>query len=132
MGIFANLGSALFGKAKMQPNAQNKSSPITATDVMGMSGSASESNVFDYHFNPVPLMRTPGPAYIAPLLQFQEYPKNLVEGKGGIMYHQSFKSFQPLTETTQNRPVISGTSGITTGQVYFQPLTDTSSNTTAG
>lgn len=136
MGFFANLGGAMFGKAKAQAPAEYEPPPaIGSRDVMGMSGSALEMNgraPFEYHFNPVPINRTPGPAYVSPLLQFQEYPKNVVEGWGGIAYKRGFQPHEPLTAFAQSRPVPSGTSGVIHGQVFYQPLADTNGNTVAG
>jgi hypothetical protein len=136
MGIFANLGQSLFGKAKNSPAPEDdEPSKLTQTDVVGLSGSALENispNQFQYHFNPRPLQRNPGPAYISPLLQFQEYPRNVVEGWGGIAYKRGFQSFEPMTVHQVNTPVPSGTSGIIHDQIYYQPLADTHGNTTAG
>lgn len=135
MGFFANLGGAMFGKAKAQAPAENEPQIITTTDVMGMSGSALEMGgkaPFEYHFNPQRLPNGPGPAYVSPLLQFQEYPRNVVEGWGGIAYKRGFQPFESLGAVVQNRPVVSGTSGIQHGQVFYQPLADTNGNTTVG
>lgn len=136
MGLFANLGGAMFGKAKAQAPAEYQSQPaIGVRDVASLSGNALELQgraSFDYHFNPVPINRTPGPAYVSPLVQFQEYPRNVVEGWGGIAYKRGFQPYESMTAIAQNNPVASGTSGIVHGQVYYQPLADTSSNTIAG
>lgn len=139
MGIFSKLGGAMFGKSASQPvesqGADNDPRySASQMDVAGLSGSSLEKGnpEFQYHFNPRPLPRNPGPAYHMPLLQFQEYPKNLIEGKGGIAYKESFKPFEPLTGTVTHQSVVSGTSGIIHDSIYFQPLADTSSNTTAG
>lgn len=139
MGLFSKLGDAMFGKSKIQATGsqgKDKDPRYSATqmDVGGLSGSALEKGnpPFQYHFNPRPPVKTPGPAYISPLLQFQEYPRNLVEGWGGIAYKRSFQPFEPLTEIVQHQAIASGTSGVIHDQIYFQPLADTSANTTAG
>ena len=139
MGILSAIGNAMFGKATVQPaeaQGADKDPRYSATqmDVAGLSGSALEMGnpPFQYHFNPRPVARQPGPAYRSPLLQFQEYPKNLVEGWGGIAYKRGFMPFEPLTQIVEHNSVVSGTSGIIHDQIYFQPLADTSANTSAG
>ena|ERR1700722_432820 len=82
--------------------------------------------VWDYHFNPVPVARQPGPAYHAPLLQFQEYPPTAIMGNAGIQVGQFFRPFEPMTVNQVNTPVVTGGSGYIQGQFYGAPLIDTS------
>jgi len=79
-----------------------------------------------YMFNPVGIP-LPGQAYHAPLLQFQDYPQNMVQG-AGVLVQSFFKPFEPQWLTQQLQPVTGGTSGTIAGQVFFQPLTDTGNN----
>lgn len=139
MNFFSKIGNAMFGKSTSQPIDEQDIDfdprySAKQMDVGGLSGSALEMGdpQFQYHFNPRPPVKTPGPAYISPLLQFQEYPKTIVEGWGGIAYKEFFKAFEPLTVTIETVPVPSGTSGIIHDQLYYQPLADTSANTMAG
>jgi hypothetical protein len=86
----------------------------------------------EYNFNPVPVPQA-GPAYHAPLLQFQTYPQNLVQGHGGVLVKRFFHSFEPQWLNQPLQPVNGGTSGIITGQVVSQPLVDTTgANTSVG
>lgn len=85
----------------------------------------------DYVFNPVGTPQ-PGPAYHAPMLQFQTYPKNLVQGHGGVLVQRFFQPFEAQWLNAPLQPVNGGTSGTITGQVAFQPLIDTTQNSTVG
>lgn len=76
-----------------------------------------------YMFNPVGIP-LPGQAYHAPLLQFQDYPYNTVQDRGTLV-QRFFRPYTPLTYVQQLQPVNGGTSGIITGQNFFQPLVDT-------
>jgi hypothetical protein len=81
---------------------------------------------------PYPRVRSPqslpGVGYTTALMQFQEYPENLVQGHGGVMVARFFKSFEPQFSNAVNTPVNAGTSGTIAGQVWAQPLTDTTSS----
>ena len=107
--------NALFGSKRKNGATENVNAP--APRIAGAP--------FDYHFNPVALPNAPGPAYVAPLLQFQEYPRTMVQG-AGIAYARGFQAFEPMTVQQQLQPVLSGTSGSLHGQLFGQPLTDTS------
>lgn len=126
-GILGFVGAALFGSATPTDdidgyNSGDNTNPVSDPLVIPQKPQAD----FQYHFNPQRLPRNPGPAYLAPLLQFQEYPRTVVEGNGGIHYTRPFEAFQPNFETTSLQPVISGTSGDMHGQIFYQPLMDTS------
>lgn len=121
--FFEQVGNALFG---VSPATDDD---FVSDDVNPVSDPVSVPNAradFQYHFNSRPLERNPGVAYHSPLLQFQEYPQNMVEGNGGIHYTKPFEAFQPNFHTTALQPIVSGTSGDIHGQIFYQPLMDTS------
>jgi hypothetical protein len=86
---------------------------------------------FPVQYEPMPYprigvsYRQPGPGYVSAVLQFQEYPQNLVQGHGGVMVQKYFKSFEPQFSNALSTPVNGGTSGTIAGQTWSQPLTDT-------
>lgn len=115
-----------FGKLfKKSPTAINDTASGTG---LGVYNGPSEP---EYRFNTVGF-RQPGIAYHSPLLQFQTYPANLVQGHGGVLVQRFFQPFEPQWLNQPLQPVSGGTSGTITGQTAFQPLVDTSSNTSVG
>jgi hypothetical protein len=111
----------------------------SASDGTGMADGATGLGTYTgsgepaYRFNTVGF-RQPGPAYHAPLLQFQTYPETSLSGNGGVLVNRFFHSQEPQWLNQPLQPVNGGTSGIITGQTAFQPLIDTSntSNTSVG
>lgn len=107
--------------------------PTTVGESNGATGLGMYTGPADpeYRFNTVPTPQ-PGPAYHSPMLQFQTYPKNLVQGHGGVLVQRFFQSFEPQWFNQPLQPVTGGTSGTISGQTAFQPLIDTSNNSTVG
>lgn len=110
-----------------------KRSPTTVNETASGTGWGTYNGPSEpeYHFNTVGF-RQPGIAYHSPLLQFQTYPANLVQGNGGVLVQRFFRSFESQWLTQPLQPVSGGTSGTITGQTAFQPLVDTTNNSTVG
>jgi hypothetical protein len=135
MGFMSKIGGALFGRATTQNRSEFDSAPVDIGQVEAMSGSRLESLGGNLHYN-FSATQVPGPGSSASSLsQFQEYPRNVVEGWGGRAYNANAvpKGFEPLVYATQMQPVISGTSGISHGTVWLQPVAmPPTANTTMG
>lgn len=101
------------------------------TDKVNGSRTGPAYNGVPFEPQPYPRLRTayrqPGPGLVSAILQFQEYPENLVQGHGGVMVQSFFKSCEPQFSNALNTPVNGGTSGTIAGQTWAQPLTDTTS-----
>lgn len=124
MDFFARIGAAIFGRDNNPTEIQDMFD--AGVDVL-TSPAPRANSTFEYHFNVAPLPRNPGPAYISALLQFQEYPRNNVQGAGYLTNPNGyFRAFAPLDVVQINTPIPSGTSGVQTGGLRFGPLLDTS------
>jgi hypothetical protein len=117
---------SFFSRFFKKPVTENNQD-IGATGLTGYNGQVDPG----YRFNTVGF-RQPGIGYHSPLLQYQEYPRNLVQGNGGVLVQRFFQPFEPQWLNQPLQPVSGGTSGTITGQTAFQPLVDTSGNTSVG
>jgi hypothetical protein len=115
----------MFGKP--EPQAVSSGTAMQQTGI-----ATPNQNIYEeeYHFTKVGF-RQPGIAYISPLLQFQEYPQNSIQGAGTVV-QKYFRPFEPLTYDASLQPVTSGTSGVLTGGIYTQPLIDTTNQGSVG
>jgi hypothetical protein len=114
----------LFGKKKsFGPQAGALSSEHTADSPHAV---LNQNYTSEYHFNVVGF-RQPGPAYHAPMLQFQTYPNNELQGAGTLV-QRFMRPFEPQTYNQTLQPVTSGTSGILAGVIASQPLIDTTTS----
>jgi hypothetical protein len=111
----------LFGKKKsFGPQNGALSSEHTQDEIHSV---LNQNYTSEYHFNQVSF-RQPGIAYHSPLLQFQSYPDNSLQGAGTVV-QRFFRPFEAQTVNQVNTPVTSGTSGIIAGVIASQPLIDT-------
>jgi hypothetical protein len=120
--IFSRIGVALFGRDKPTEIQDMFDGGV---DVLTRSNPRANLAGFDYHFAVAPLPRKPGPAYISALLQFQEYPRNNVEGRATLVNPAGyFRPFEGAQTAIFNEATPSGTSGTITGSLGGQPLYD--------
>lgn len=125
--MLATLGRSLFGDNKAKARDTGASNNVTTPQEP-----TAPATTFSYAFGNVDVQRHPGPAYHAPLFQFQEFIPNVWEGWGGVGVQRFMRPFSPLTQITQLTPVTTGGSGYIQGQFYTAPLIDTSGIGTVG